>query len=322
VFMWLRWVDTANRTRHEIYVSALVACTQMLLGGATAVIDHFPEQNFSRDDAAAVVRAYEERGIRAVVALRIRDGEYDEIFPDPAAISPAAFSALRAASPLNPRPLAETIALVDSCICRFNGRAGSIAVFPGPSNPSRCGDDLLVACERLAEAHDVGIHTHLLETSRQDQLQRARYGRSTVAHLDELGLLTPRLSRAHCIWMDEDGLLRMAAAGAPAVHNPESNLKFGSGLAPLRDMKRLGVPVAVGTDGITQNDNLILHGALHLATITHRSGDRDRTHWISADDALKMATLAGARAMQLRGRTGAIEVGMQADLVVYGLSAL
>lgn len=321
VFMWLNQADTANRTPHEIYVSALVACTQMLLSGTTAVIDHFPEQNFAEDDVAAVVRAYEDSGMRAVVALRIWDGEYDDIFPDPASISPEALSELRAASSLDPRPLAETMALVDSCIRRFNGRAGRIAVFPGPSNPSRCSDDLLVACQRLAEAHDVGIHTHLLETSRQDQLARARYGRSMVAQLDELGLLTSRLSCAHCIWMDEDGLRRMAAAGTVAVHNPESNLKFGSGLAPLRDMKRLGVPVALGTDGISQNDNLILHDAMHLAAILHRSGDRDRTHWICAADALKMATLGGARAMQLRGRTGAIEVGMQADLVVYGQSA-
>ena len=321
VFMWLNQADTANRTPREIYVSALVACTQMLLTGTTAVIDHFPEQNFSQDDVAAVVSAYEDSGMRAVVALRIWDGEYDDIFPDRASISAAALSELRAASPLNPRPLAETMALVESCIRRFNGRAGRIAVFPGPSNPSRCSDDLLVACQRLAEAHDVGIHMHLLETSRQDQLARARYGRSMVAQLGELGLLTSRLSCAHCIWMDEDGLQRMAAAGAVAVHNPESNLKFGSGLAPLRDMKRLGVPVALGTDGISQNDNLILHDAMHLAAILHRSGDRDRTHWIRAADALKMATLGGARAMQLRGRTGAIEVGMQADLVVYGQSA-
>jgi cytosine/adenosine deaminase-related metal-dependent hydrolase len=259
--------------------------------------------------------------MRAVVALRIWDGEYDDIFPDPATVTPAALAELRAASPLNPRPLAETMSLVEACISRFNGRAGRIAVFPGPSNPSRCSDDLLIACQSLAEAYDVGIHTHLLETSRQDQLARARYGRSMVAQLDELGLLTERLSCAHCIWMDEDGLRRMAAAGAVAVHNPESNLKFGSGLAPLRDMKRLEVAVALGTDGISQNDNLILHDAMHLAAILHRSGDRDRTHWIRAADALRMATLGGARAMLQRGRFGAVEVGMQADLVLYRQTA-
>ncbi len=321
VFMWLNQADTANRTPREIYVSALMACTQMLLSGTTAVIDHFPEQNFGEEDVAAVVQAYEDSGMRAVVALRIWDGEYDDIFPDPASISAEALAELRDASPLNPRPLADTMALVEACIKRFNGRAGRIAVFPGPSNPSRCTDDLLMACQGLAETYGVGIHLHLLETSRQDQLARARYGRSMVEQLDNLGVLTSRLSCAHCIWMDEDGLRRMAASGAVAVHNPESNLKFGSGLAPLRDMKRLGVAVALGTDGISQNDNLIMHDAMHLAAILHRSGDRDRTYWIRAADALKMATLGGARAMQLRGKIGAIEVGMQADLVVYGQSA-
>jgi cytosine/adenosine deaminase-related metal-dependent hydrolase len=321
VFMWLNQADTANRTPREIYVSALVGCTQMLLSGTTAVIDHFPEQNFAEADVAAVVQAYEDSGMRAVVALRIWDGEYDDIFPDPSRISPAALAELRATSPLNPRPLAETMAVVEACIRRFNGRAGRIAIFPGPSNPSRCTDDLLLACQRLAETYDVGIHIHLLETQRQDQLARARYGRSMVAQLDALGLLTERLSCAHCIWMDEDGLQRMARTGAVAVHNPESNLKFGSGLAPLRDMKRLGVQVALGTDGISQNDNLILHDAMHLAAILHRSGDRDRTHWIRAADALRMATLGGAAAMRQRGCFGAIEVGMQADLVLYRQTA-
>jgi cytosine/adenosine deaminase-related metal-dependent hydrolase len=317
VFMWLNQADTANRTPRETYVSAMVACTQMLLSGTTSVIDHFPEQNFAEADVAAVVQAYEDSGIRAVVALRIWDGEYDDIFPDPASISDAALAALRAASPLNPRPLAETMALVEACVKKFNGRAGRIAIFPGPSNPSRCTDALLLACQQLAETYDVGIHTHLLETQRQDQLARARYGRSMVAQLDALGVLTERLSCAHCIWMDEDGLRRMARSGAVAVHNPESNLKFGSGLAPLREMKRLGVTVALGTDGISQNDNLILHDAMHLAAILHRSGDRDRTHWIRAADALRMATLGGAAAMRQRGRCGAIEPGMQADLVLY-----
>lgn len=321
VFMWLNQADTANRTPREIYVSAMVACTQMLLSGTTSVIDHFPEQNFTAEDVAAVVQAYEDSGMRAVVALRIWDGEYDDIFPDPASISPEALAELRAVSPLNPRPLDDTIALVRDCIARFNGRAGRVSVCPAPSNPSRCSDAFLAACQAVAEEFDVGIHLHLLETKRQSDLAHARYGRSMVAQLDELGLLTERLSCAHCIWMDEDGLRRMARSGAVAVHNPESNLKFGSGLAPLRDMKRLGVAVALGTDGISQNDNLILHDAMHLAAILHRSGDKDRTHWIDAADALRMATLGGARAMRLRGRIGSIEVGMRADLVLYGQRA-
>jgi 5-methylthioadenosine/S-adenosylhomocysteine deaminase len=321
VFMWLNQADTANRTPREVYVSTLIGCTQMLLSGTTSVIDHFPEQNFSAADVAAAVQAYEDSGMRAVVALRIWDGEYDDIFPDPASISPEALAELRAVSPLNPRPLAETMALVESCIEQFNGRAGRIAVCPAPSNPSRCTDEFLIACQRIAEKYDVGIHMHLLETHRQAELAQARYGRSMVAQLDALGLLTDRLSCAHCIWMDEDGMRRMARTGAVAVHNPESNLKFGSGLAPLRDMKRLGVPVALGTDGISQNDNLILHDAMHLAAILHRSGAKDRTYWIDAADALRMATLGGARAMRQRGRIGAIEPGMQADLVLYGQQA-
>src|SRR5450432_1103330 len=88
IFMWLNQADSAARTPREVYVSVMLGCLQMLLTGTTAAIDHFPEQNFSSADVEAVVKAYEDSGMRAVVALRIFDGEYDDIFPDPAKAPP------------------------------------------------------------------------------------------------------------------------------------------------------------------------------------------------------------------------------------------
>jgi 5-methylthioadenosine/S-adenosylhomocysteine deaminase len=321
IFMWLNQADSAARTPREVYVSVMLGCLQMLLTGTTAVIDHFPEQNFSAADVEAAVRAYEDSGMRAVVALRIFDGEYDDIFPDPAKAPPELMARLQEISPLRPQPMAKTLELVEDSIARWNGRAGRIGIFPAPSNPSRCSDALMTACQDIAERHDVGIHTHLLETKAQDRIAREKYGCSMVEHLDRLGVLTRRLSCAHSNWVTEDDMVRMARVGAVAVHNPESNLKFATGIAPIRAMKRLGVPVALGTDGASHNDNLILHNVLQIVAILHRYGEPDRSQWIVARDALRMATEGGARAMLLADEIGSIAVGKRADLVVYDLSA-
>ena len=321
IFMWLNQADSSARTPREVYVSAMLGCLQMLLTGTTAVIDHFPEQNFSPADVEAVVKAYEDSGMRAVVALRIFDGEYDDIFPDPAKAPAGLIDRLQRISPLRPQPLGKTIDLVEDSIARWNGHAGRIGIFPAPSNPSRCSDALMTACQGIAEKHDVGIHTHLLETAAQDRIAREKYGCSMVEHLDRLGVLTHRLSCAHSNWVTEDDMVRMARTGAVAVHNPESNMKFGSGLAPVRAMKRLGVPVALGTDGASHNDNLILHNVLQLVALLHRNGEPDRSQWIVARDALRMATEGGAKAMLLDSAIGSIVVGKRADLVVYDLSA-
>src|SRR5437868_86851 len=193
IFMWLNQADSAARTPREVYVSAMLGCLQMLLTGTTAVIDHFPEQNFAPADVEAVVRAYADSGMRAVVALRIFDGEYDDIFPDPAKAPPGLIDRLQRISPLRPRPLPETTEIVEDCIARWNGHAGRIGIFPAPSNPSRCSDALMTASQEIAEKYDVGIHTHLLETKAQDRIAREKYGCSMVEHLDRLGVLTHRL---------------------------------------------------------------------------------------------------------------------------------
>jgi 5-methylthioadenosine/S-adenosylhomocysteine deaminase len=321
IFMWLNQADSVARTEREVYVSAMLGCLQMLLSGTTAVIDHFPEQNFSASDVEAVVKAYADSGMRAVVALRIFDGEYDDIFPSAAATPPALMARLRLLSPLRPQSLEATMEIVEDSVARWDGHEGRIRIFPGPSNPSRCSDRLMTQCQDLAEKRDLGIHTHLLETRAQDHIARERYGCSMVEHLDRLGVLSRRLSSAHCNWVTEDDMMRMARAGAVAVHNPESNLKFASGLAPVAAMQAIGVPVALGTDGASHNDNLILHDVLRLAAILHRSSALDRSRWVVARDALRMATEGGARAMMIEDEIGAIAVGRRADLVLYDLSS-
>src|SRR5260221_3757366 len=99
-----------------------------------------------------------------------------------------------------------------------------MGIFTRQCTPSRCSDRLMTECQAIAERHDVGIHTHLLETAAQNRIAREKYGCSMVEHLDRLGVLTRRLSCAHSNWVTEDDMARIARAGAVAVHNPESHL--------------------------------------------------------------------------------------------------
>lgn len=318
-FMWLNQADTMRRTPREVYVSAMLGCTQLLLSGTTSIIDHFPEQNFSIEDIQSVVAAYRDAGLRAMVALRMFDGAYTDILPADGLASDEA-RRLADSNPLQPRPLRDTLSLVEDAIHAFGQRDRLIQICPAPSNPSRCSDDLLAACADIAARYDTAIHTHLLETRVQTDIAHRQYGTTMVRHLDALGLLSPRLSCAHTIWIDEPDIELMAGRGAVVVHNPESNLKVGAGVAPTPTMLRHGLAVALGTDGGNTNDNLVLHDAMRFAAILHRPHEPDRRRWITAGQALAMATVAGAKALRMDGQTGQIVPGARADLVLYDLA--
>jgi 5-methylthioadenosine/S-adenosylhomocysteine deaminase len=320
VFMWENQVDTANRSSEEIYLSAVVGCLQMLKSGTTSVIDHFPEQGFGLQDVATVVKAFEDCGMRAVVALRIFDGAYSDILPPPDRVTPELRDALVNGNTLAPRPMNESLDLVSAAIGKFDRTAGRIRIFPAPSNPVRCSDELLVACQAMAESLDTGVHCHLLETRTQAKLAARAYGRSMVEHMEAIGAFGGRWSCAHCNWVSDAEIAIMAKHGAVAVLNPESNLKIGSGIPPIPALLAAGVPCAVGTDGASTNDNLILHDAMQLVAILHRAGERDRRRWVTVDDAIAMATIGGARAM-LEPELGRLAPGAKADLVLYDLSA-
>jgi len=320
-FMWMNQAYTAHKTPHEIYISAMLGCIQMLLSGTTAVIDHFPGQAFGAEDVDAVLSAYRDSGMRAVLGLRFYDAGFDDIAPRDGTIPNDLEQEMRRLNPLQPMPLQDVRSLMEDAVERWHGTEGRIGVFPAPSNPERCTDEALVMCQDLAVRHDLGIHTHLLETGVQAEIAQRKYGCTMVEHLARLGLLTHRLSCAHTIWVDEPDIERLADSGAVVVHNPESNLKIGAGIAPIVDMAARGVTIALGTDGAGTNDNLIMHEAMRLAAVLHRPANASRQRWFSADDVLHMATHGGAAALCQGGQIGSIEAGKRADLVLYRLDA-
>ena len=318
--MWLFQAYTANRTPREVYISTMLNSIELLLSGTTAALDHFPEQAFTEEDVEAAVLAYRDAGIRAHLALRVFDGEYTDILPENGELPLSLQAEVQRLNPYAPDTLGRIKELCVSSIELWHGDSGRISIGPAPSNPMRCSDDLLEMCVELGETHNVGTHCHLLETEVQSQIAFERYKTTTVRHLDAIGLLSPKLSCAHTIWINEADIQLMADKGASVVHNPESNFLTGSGRAPIPEMIARGVNVGLGSDGSCSSGDQSIHRAMKLATAVHRNAEKDRAKWIGAETALEMGTVGGATAMFSSGDFGSLTVGKKADLVLYDLT--
>ena len=162
---------------------------------------------------------------------------------------------------------------------------------PGPSAVQRCTDELLTKSAEMARRKKLPMHIHLAETQAQQVMGRQLYGTSLLQHLDSLGLLDPNLSLAHSIWIDQGDVELFADRGVTAVHNPASNLRLGSGLAPIGKYLAAGARVALGTDGAASNDGQNMFDAVRLAALIHNQAGTDFSQWTSPRQALTMATL-------------------------------
>eukprot|EP00440_Ansanella_granifera_P019606 gb/GFBE01021299.1/.p1 GENE.gb/GFBE01021299.1/~~gb/GFBE01021299.1/.p1 ORF type:complete len:480 (+),score=78.65 gb/GFBE01021299.1/:1-1440(+) len=165
------------------------------------------------------------------------------------------------------------------------------------------------------------VHTHLHETKKEISDVLEKTGQSAVNILDSLGLLTDRTVAAHCVHMSDDEIKLMAARGANVAHCPRSNLKLGSGIAPVAQMLATGVNVCLGTDGASSNNTLDMLTEMQYASMIAKGSTGDPTV-LSARATLEMATIRGARALGLEHETGSIKVGKAADLAAVNLDHL
>lgn len=322
LFMWTNMAATAKRTPEEVYYGTLASCLEVLKGGATTVQDHFPEQPWQPEDVDAAAQALKDFGIRSVLALRIYDGEYTDIIPQNRQILPADLKKLLDNNPLTPPPLEETLEMTAQAIKKWHDPKGMLWVIPAPSAPLRCSDEFMRGVVRLADEYDVNIHTHLLESKIQAVVAGQRYGKTLVAHMDDLGMLSPKLSCAHSVWVTDEDIKLMADRGVSVCHNPTSNLRLGVGICPVLKLREAGVNVAVSTDGAGTNDNLNMLEAMKMVTILHRVTETDRSKWLSAEDALYCGTRAAAQAVGMDNYIGSLEVNKAADIVLYDMNTL
>jgi 5-methylthioadenosine/S-adenosylhomocysteine deaminase len=308
------------QTPREVYVRTLLGAIEMIRSGATTVVDFLYElPAFTDESLEAVVKAYRDAGLRALVVLGMGDRAYYETVVLDLGLVPADIRAQIEAE--QPPSWPEWEALARRAVERYHRPDEGIAIGLGPSGPQRCTDELLVGCAALADELDLAIHIHVLETRMQALSSRRRYGRTLPAHMQAIGFLGPRVNFEHAVWLTPEDFTLMADANVTAVHNPVSNMKLGSGISPVPLLLRAGINVALGTDGMSSNDGNDMYATLKIAGLVHKLWEIDYAEWLGAREAWRAATESGARAAGDAGGLGRIEPGRRADLVLLDLES-
>ena len=220
--------------------------------------------------------AYADVGMRAVVAPMMADRSLYQALPGLMESLPE--SAQEQVAEIQAAPYDASLATCREFLRNWAFDRDFMRPAIAPTIPLHCSDEFLLGCAALSAEFDVGLQTHLAETKTQAVLGVAKYGRSLVAHLAGLGVIGPRFSAAHGIWIDSDDIARLADGGRGVVHNPMSNLRIGSGVAPARAMLDAGVTLGIGTDASNTSDGQNMFEALRLAAFLSRVADPDPQH--------------------------------------------
>ena len=211
---------------------------------------------------------------------------------------------------------AENRALIHSHHDAQNGR---IQVWMGLEHLFYCTADAYREALECQAEYGVGIHTHASEQKEEDDAVKAEFGRRSIAQLDHYGILGERTLLAHCVWLTDEEIKRVADTGTSIAHCPISNAKLASGVARVPEMLAAGITVGLGTDGPVCNNSLSLFEEMKFASLIQKATRLDATV-LPADQILRMATINGARALGLGDRIGSLEVGKQADLLLLDLA--
>ena len=304
----------------EIYVSAMLGAMEMLKTGTTAVLDHLAlGSDLTPQALDAAMQAYADSGIRSGVAPLVQDD--DQVARAAIAARPALGALLGGEQEAMTAP--EYLELLDWFFRKWHrAEGGRLLCFAGPGGFQWCSDELLQGSLEVARRHGGGWHMHLLETKLQALVCFDQFGKSATAVMKERGLLGPEVSLAHSVWLDEADMDMLAESGSRVVHNPASNLRLGSGFAPIIEMLERGVPVALGTDGSASSDNQIMFDAMKLASLMHNLRSTDHRRWPSSRQVVRMATSNGAAALCLEDELGELKPGKLADITLVDTSTL
>ena len=308
-----------QQSPREIYVRTLLGGLEMVRSGATCVVDFLYElQGFTEESLAAVVQAYRDLGLRAVIALAMFDRSYYETVVLDLDLLPAEVHAELERQ--RPPAWGEWEALARRAVERFHRPEEGISIALGPSGPQRCTDEMLAGCAALADELNLQVHIHVLETRMQALSGMRMYGRTLPEHLSEIGFLGPRVHFEHGIWLTDHDVELVAGADTTVVHNPVSNMKLGSGISPVPRLLAGGINVALGSDGMCSNDGNDMYATLKVAALLHKLWELDYEEWLGAREAWRMATESGARPAG-DASVGQIEAGRRADLVLLDLDS-
>lgn len=284
---WLQnkiWPAEANLTREDIYWGTMLAITEMIKTGTTTFADMYFEMD-------RVAEAVAQTGIRASLCRGM------------IGVAPDAME-----------KLADSVSLYQN----WHGKAdGRIQVMFGPHAPYTCPVDYLKKVIDAAGKLGSEIHMHLSETAGEVADCQRDHGMTPIALMDSLGMFELGTLAAHAVHVTEADLEIMATKKVRVAHNPQSNLKLASGIAPVPAMLNKGIVVGLGTDGTSSNNNLDMLKEARLAAVLHKNNTGD-PEIIPAGKALEMVTVDGARALGFKD-VGTIAVGQKADIVLYDM---
>ncbi len=306
-----QWVGT-GRNLEDKYLSSLIGAAEMVLKGCTAAYDlaaEFPLP--SVEGLSAMAKAYEDVGMRVVLAPMVADITFFEAIPGLMARLPPTLQ--KEVESFRLAPWKATARQMKKALNKWPFEKVRLAV--APTIPHHCSDEFLVSCRDLAKEYDVGLHSHVAESKVQVIAGYQRYGTSLARHMDELGLVNERFTVAHGVWLDDDDMKRLGDRGASVAHNPGSNMRLGNGLADARAMLVRRINLGIGTDGANCSDNLNMYEAMRLASFTSKVQGPDLERWLTTEEALRAATEGSARALGMDKEIGRIAPGYKADIV-------
>ena len=295
---WLKekiWVMEAGLTPETIQVSAELGIAELLKGGTTAVLTmetvHHTE---------VVLEAVRRGGIRAVVGKALMDRND------------------RGHSVELTQTIEESVKEVDQLCKEWQGAENSrIGIGLAPRFVLSVSRELFDKVLELSEEKGLLIHTHAAESKEETEEVRQETGMGNIEYFHQLGMLSPKFCVAHCIWVDEREIDLLAWSGSQVLHCPTANMKLGSGMAPIVEMRDKGVSVSLGADGAACNNTLDMFAEMRLAGLIQKV--RKGAEALPAKEILMMATMGGAKALGQEDRIGSIEVGKKADVVVLDL---
>jgi len=270
------------------YWGSLLACAEMIKSGTTTFSDMYI---FEEETA----RAAKQAGMRCLIGEVLFD------FPSPNAGTPE-----------------QGLAYTENLIQKWTDDP-LINVMVEPHSLYTCSPDLLKASKALADRYQVPLSTHLLENKGEARQIREKLGQSATAFLKEMGILDERFFAFHCVVFDDDDMRMFADHGCKVVHNPESNMKLASGVAPVSAMLRHGITVGLGTDGCASNNNLDMFQEMDSAAKLEKSSLLDPTV-MPAEKVIRMATCDGAKVLGMDKQTGVLEAGKKADICVVDMN--
>jgi 5-methylthioadenosine/S-adenosylhomocysteine deaminase len=297
---WLKkrvWPMEAAHSAASIAASARLGIAELIKGGTTCALT-METVNHTTE----VFKVVEETGFRATVGKCMMD-KGEEV--------PRALQEQTAAS------IEGSLALLDE----WHGRAdGRIRYCFAPRFAVSCTRELLEKVGELARARGVMIHTHASENRTECALVEAETGLRNIAYLDSVGVSGRHVALAHCVHLSNDEIRILKTTDTNVVHCPSSNLKLGSGIAPVVQLLDEGVSVSLGADGAACNNRLDMFTEMRTAALLQKALHGPEV--LEASNVLRMATLGGARALGLDSEIGSLEVGKRADVAVVDLSGL